>query len=617
MKNAQKDTTAKMSRSDHHWWRTVSTFAPDWWSNRRLVLTAYLASAVAVTANILAPWPLSLVIDKALVGLPLPGPLAALTDGLSTASLIILLAVSYALIEIAGTAGSALEQKLNARAGERMSLRMRDRLLNHVQLLPLSHRTTDRSGEIVLRIVDDVTQFVRLLTKTVPVIVRHLTLALVILGVMFWLEPWLGLFGLGIVIFMAWMARHYVGPLRAASRTRRRCDGDVSGLLQEIMRGLPSIQILGAERRVRERFGRVNARSLQAGVHEVDVAVDMERTMGITKGIAMASIVGVGGLLVSHGNLTIGGLTVAVSYLAQLLRPVAKLNDLASAVTRGLARGDQLVALLDRAPAVQDRPDAVDVGRAEGVIELRDVSFAYPDPTAETTAEGEHGPMLHGVSLRLSPGQLAVLVGPSGSGKSTLLGLLVRLFEPTAGEISLDGVPYHRIRLNSLRAQFAVMLQETHLFSGSVRDALQPVAREASDAELWEALTQVDLADVVRQLTGELDARLGENAVNLSGGQRARLSLARALLVDCPILLLDEPLANVDPDSQQIILDALDRVRNGRTCLAVTHQSALTERADVLLTLSGRQIVADQSPPNVHPLPVTRCVNDGGRNTDE
>jgi ABC-type multidrug transport system fused ATPase/permease subunit len=168
---------------------------------------------------------------------------------------------------------------------------------------------------------------------------------------------------------------------------------------------------------------------------------------------------------------------------------------------------------------------------------------------------------------------------------------LLRLFDPSAGGILLDGVPYSRIRLSCLRAQFATMLQHTHLFSGTLRDCLQPYDRRVSDRELWGTLELVALDRFVAQLPGRLDAVLGEDGMNLSGGQRARLSLARALLLNRPILLLDEPLANVDAASQRIILEAMDRIRVGRTCLAVTHQPELAELADVVLHLEERRIV--------------------------
>jgi ABC-type multidrug transport system fused ATPase/permease subunit len=217
------------------------------------------------------------------------------------------------------------------------------------------------------------------------------------------------------------------------------------------------------------------------------------------------------------------------------------------------------------------------------VLELRDVCFTYGD--SRKTA------VLRGVNLRLVPGQLAVLVGASGAGKSTLVSLLVRLFDPSSGDIRLDGRPLAAYTLRSLRQQIAMMSQDTHLFAGSLREALTPTGERLGDADIWRALALVAMEDAVRGIPGALDAPLGEDGINLSGGQRQRLSLARAFLLDRPILLLDEPTSNVDPESEAIIASALSRMREGRTCLAITHRPSLFDHADVVYRLEAGQIV--------------------------
>jgi ABC-type multidrug transport system fused ATPase/permease subunit len=199
--------------------------------------------------------------------------------------------------------------------------------------------------------------------------------------------------------------------------------------------------------------------------------------------------------------------------------------------------------------------------------------------------------VLRGVNLRLQPGELAMLVGASGAGKSTILSLLVRLFDPTSGEILLDGRPLRSLTVRSLRAQMAMMSQDTHLFAGSLREALTPTGERLPDARIWDALALVAMEDFVRGVPGTLDAPLGEDGVDLSGGQRQRLSLARAFLLDRPILLLDEPTSNVDPESEAVIAAALDRLRRGRTCLAITHRLSLFDRADVAYRLEQGRIV--------------------------
>jgi ABC-type multidrug transport system fused ATPase/permease subunit len=564
----------------------LRAFAPDWWRQRRRLVFSYTFGLLAAGTAVLQPWPLKFLIDNVLGSHPLPTWLADISTGWSTEILVIVLALAVGVIGIAGTLFSAFEKLINARVREGMTADLRKRTLEHIQTLPLSYRTTDLSGELVLRIVDDAANLVRMYCHTAAVLFRHLAIVVATFAAMFWLEPLFGLIGLVAVTALASITLYYARPLRRASRRKRQREGEVAGLAQEIVRGLASTQALGAESRVGATFAGVNASSLEAGVREIKVSVAMERAMGLAKGIAFTLIVGAGALMVVSGDLTIGSLTVGAAYLSQLFRPIAKINELASSITRALARGEQLLSLFQRRTDIRDPEDPVEMERSTGRLELREVSFSYPAPGSGA----EVAPVLRDVSFRLEPGSFTVVLGPSGSGKSTLLSLLLRLFDPSAGEILLDGVPVSRLRLKQLRAQFGVMLQEIHLFAGPLRESLLPVDQKVSDDDMWRVLSQVAMDEFVAALPGGLEANLGENGVNLSGGQRARLSLARALLTDSTILLLDEPLANVDPASQRIILDALAEVRGERTCLVVTHQLALTELADSVLQLSGHEV---------------------------
>ncbi len=565
----------------------LRAFAPALWQNRRALAGSYILGFLAVAVALLAPWPLKILIDSVLGARPMPWWIDQVAAGLSSARMVLILAAATALIALVAALLSAIQRMIDARVRERMALALRDRTLAHAQRLSLMLGTNDRSGELVLRLIDDSRQVVKLLTKSAPLIFRHMTTVLATLAVMGWLDIRVGLLGLAVLVILSWLARHHAEPLAKAAMAKRRAEGAVAGLAQEILRGMTSVRALGAEATVRERFRAGNAESLRAGVDETRFATVMERDMQIASGLAMALVIGVGGLLVVDGELTIGTLTVITAYMLQLLKPVEKINELASAVARGLARGEHLLALLNRVPDIQERPGAIDIVKAEGHLTFDNVSFAYP----ASNPDGAPVPVLEAVNLCLERGSLTVLVGPSGSGKSTLIGLMLRLFDPTHGEIRLDGTPFPDLTLASLRAQFAVMVQDTYLFAGTLREAICTTGMDHTDADLWAALDLVALTDDIRALPDGLDSRLGENAGNLSGGQRARLSLVRALLLDRPFLLLDEPLANVDPASQDIILAALADMRATRTCLAVTHQMALTDQADVVLRLQARRLV--------------------------
>jgi ABC-type multidrug transport system fused ATPase/permease subunit len=574
-------------------WRA---FAPDLRPHRRTLATAYVFRLLSVAAAVVSPWPLKVIIDNVIARRPLPSALHAF-DGLSPEWLVGWLSLFFVAMTSVGAVTGALEKNLSARVRERLTLSLRDRLLAHLQKLPPTFRTNNRSGELVLRLVDDSDLFVRILTKTLPVLFQNVATVLLILSVMLWLDLRLAAFGVVLVPALAAIIRHYSRSLWAAARDKRRHEGKVSGLAQEIVRGLPVIQALGGERQARTRFERRNSKRLRAGVEETRVAVRMEQTLQIAQGFALALMTGAGALLVLRGQLTVGELTVFAAYVAQLLKPIEKLNDLSETAGRGFAGGERLLALLAQEPAVADAPGAVELARARGLVEFRNVWFKYPNEDArEERAEF----VLRGVSMRLEPGRLSVLVGQSGAGKSTIMSLLVRLFDPTSGDVLLDGRPLSEITLRSSRAQVAVMTQDTHLFSGSLRRALVPDGAEPTAEQIWDALALVALDDFVRELPRQLETKLGEDALNLSGGQRQRLSLARAFLLDRPVLLLDEPLANVDDASAAVILRALDSLRATHTCLAITHQTHLLDYADVVYRLEEGRVFAEESAAGRH-----------------
>ena len=565
--------------------RLLKAFGPDLWAHRGLLAWSYFLRTLAIGAALFAPWPLKLIIDDIITSHSMPHLFRGVTPQFRADQMVLLLAGLFLVVTVCGAIANSLEKNISARIRERLTLSIRDRLLGHLQTLAPTFRNDNRSGELVLRLVDDSDLFVRILTKTLPLLFQQFATLVLTLGVMFALDIRLGLLASIVVPVLAVVCRHYSRQLWAASREKRRHEGKVSGLAQEIVRGMPVIQALGGESNARTKFESRNVKRLKAGVEETRVAVRMERTLQIIQGVALAFVTGGGALLALHGQITIGELTLFTAYIAQLLKPIEKLNDLAETSGRGFAGGERLLDLLEQKALVHDSPGAIELRRAVGVIEFRDVWFEYPDSLVS------RGVVLRGIDLRLEPGHLAVLQGESGAGKSTILSLLVRLFDPTAGEIRLDGVPLWQIKLKSLRSQVAIMTQELHLFSGTLRSVLMPTGVSLGEDRLWDALSLVALDEFVRALPHKLDTPLGEDGLNLSGGQRQRLSLARAFLLDRPILLLDEPLANVDAASAAVILKALDRLRAGRTCLAITHESTLLKYADDVYCLKEGRIV--------------------------
>ncbi len=579
----------KRPRDSHRLRQLARAFGPDLWALRWAFVRANAITLAAVVAAALAPWPLKWIID----GLLSPDAWRVLPPSISRLGPeagILALGGVFLTLALIGAVAESSDGVVTARIRERLSFAVRDRMLCHLHLLPPTVRVTHRSGELVLRIVGDVDQFARLWTKTLPLLVKFgATLIITVAGIA-WLSPWMGL-GCAAFLPALWALVHVHGARVAeTSRAKRRREGDVAGVAQEIVRGLPVIQALGATEGARERFAAVSAEGLRAGVVASQAAARFERSFEIARAVVTAGVTVGGALLVVRGWLSVGELTVMCAYIAQLVRPVDKVNELTESVTKGLVAGERLVHLLQEQPLVTDTAGAVDLPRVHGRLELRDVRFSYP------SGDRARAEILHGVTMTLEPGRLTVLLGVSGAGKSTLISLLLRLFDPSSGSITLDGQLLQTATLRSLRSQFAVMTQDLHLFAGTLRQALTLDAGTVDDRRIWEALQFVDLCEFVRGLPGGLDAPLGEDGINMSGGQRQRLSLARAFLLDRPVLLLDEPLANVDAESARLILAALHRFRVGRTCLAITHESTLVAHADVVYRLAQGTVTLEPHP---------------------
>lgn len=566
----------------------MHTFGPELWALRHRFLMANLVTLTAVAANALSPWPLKLLVDALVDGVPASG-VAVSFLGRDPYAYAIGLGGVFLLFSLASAFAESGDGLVTATIRERLSQSLRMRMLTHLQSLPPTIRTTHRSGELVMRLVGDVEHFSRLWTKTLPLLGRLVATTVATTVGIFWLSPWLGAACLVALPALVLVTRARGRRVTHTSRQKRRREGDVAAVAQEIVRGLPVIQAIGATEHASRRFSGASATSLAAGVEASRAAARMERTFEVARAGAMTLVMVGGALLVLRGWLTVGALTALAAYMTQLLRPIDKINTLIEAISRGSIAGERLLALLAVRPAVADAPSPFQVVRSSGRVELRDVWFAYP-------SDGEpRPPVLQGVSLTLEPNGFTVLVGASGAGKSTLVSLLVRVFDPTSGSITLDGRPLPALSLQSVRAQFAVMTQDLHVFAGTLGEALAPDVWSADPTRVWKALALVALDDFVRALPSGLDTPLGEDGVNLSGGQRQRLSLARALLLDRPILVLDEPFANVDTVSAQVILDALQTIRRGRTVLAITHEASLVRHADAVYRLTDGVVHAESA----------------------
>jgi len=331
----------------------------------------------------------------------------------------------------------------------------------------------------------------------------------------------------------------------------------------------------------RRRFSDRNRGNLEANMSTAGVQAVATPTIQMITALGMALILAAGTIQIVNGRLTIGTLVAFVSYLIQFYQPVEDLNRVNQTVQQALAASERIFEFIDEQPDVEEKPGAIDIGRAEGAVRFEDVTFAY-----------EPGkPVLHGLSLETQPGQIVALVGHTGSGKTTSVNLIPRFYDPDEGRITLDGHDVRDLTLSSLRRQIAVVIQETFLFGASIKGNIRYGMLDATDEEIVRAGKQAHAHEFIAQLRDGYDSWAGEGGVLLSRGQRQRIALARAILKDPRILILDEATSDVDTETEVLIQRALETVMEGRTTFVIAHRLSTIRRADQIVVLDHGHLV--------------------------
>jgi ATP-binding cassette, subfamily B, bacterial len=457
---------------------------------------------------------------------------------------------------------------------------IRSDLYEKIQRLPLRWFDTRRTGDIMTRVVEDVTNMERVLIDGVE---QGLIAALQVLGIgifLFFLNPEVAAWATLPVPVLAIGAWFYSTKGRDRYRNQRDAASDLNALLHDNISGVRQIKAYAAETAEHARFNRFSDHLRQTTLRMMRWWAIYSPGMSFLRMTGYVLVLAFGGGAVMKGELTLGDFTKFLLFLSLFYEPIDRLNSLNQMLLSGRAAADRVFEILDS----ENEPNAT-VGaslpdKIRGHVHFEDVSFSYQEQ-----------PTLHGVTLDALPGQTIALVGSTGAGKTTVLSLLARFYEATTGIITIDGVPIDTLAKSSLRESLAYVTQEPFLFNGTVRENLLLSKRDATDDELWTALTAAHAERFVRELPEKLDTNVGERGVKLSGGEKQRLSIARALLRNAPILLLDEATASVDSETERQIQDALDRLMENRTAFVIAHRLSTIQNADRIYVLEKGRVI--------------------------
>jgi len=488
---------------------------------------------------------------------------------------------------------NALRIVLNNTFEQRVIFDLRSDLYSHIQLLPLRWFDNRATGDLMTRVIEDVNSVERVLIDGIEQGVVAILQVMIVVSVMFYLNVKLAL--LALVPFPLLIAGALTYTLTAHRRYRlqRRASSNMNALLHDNLAGVRQIKSFVREREEHARFNRVSDQLRHATLVVMRVWAIYSPSMSMFEAIGALLVLGFGGHAVLTGAMQIGDLVAFLMLTAFLYDPISRLHQLNQLVQAGRAAGERVFEILDEPtePGFEGRRNVAAFKgetslrtpnkRIAGDIRYENVSFSY--------AEGL--PALRHVSFHASPGATIALVGATGAGKSTLVNLLVRFYEFTSGQICIDGKPIREYGLPTLREAIGVVTQESFLFNGSIRENLLMGKPDATDAELWRAVDAANARQFIERLPDRLESVVGERGVKLSVGEKQRLSIARALLKDPPILILDEATASVDTATERLIQGALEHLMANRTSIVIAHRLSTIVHADQILILDHGRII--------------------------
>ena len=549
------------------------------------ILFVFAISLTAIPLALVSPLPIKIIVDNVLGARPLPGYLRIITTDPSQVSAQALVVIAIGIL-VVGTVLTNGQQLLNVwatnKVGNRITLETRARLFRQMQRLSILYHDTKGVTDSTYRVQYDALWLQLLAVDTLPTLVTSVFTVVGMILVMLVLDWELALIALAVAPFMLLFTFVYRQRLRAGWKKVKTSESAAMSGAQESLSASRVVKAFGQEERENEQFFSRYSESARAALKVFVEGGVYNLLMGLVTAVGLAAVlyVGIGHVQSGTGTLTLGGLLIVNYYLTQIYGPLRDVGRRIIDVQKAFAGMDRFLEILDEEPDVKEAPNALQLTRANGRVVFEDVSFSY---------QQEHS-VLQNVSFVLEPGSCLGVVGPTGSGKTTLSSLTLRFFDPTQGKITLDGVDLRQYKVADLRNQFAVVLQDTVLFSTTIAENIRFAKPKASMNEIVTAAKAAHVHEFITSLPDGYDTLVGERGMKLSGGERQRVSIARAFLKDAQILILDEPTSALDINTETAILDSMQDLMRGRTTLMIAHRPSTLRNCDTIVTLKNGRI---------------------------
>jgi ABC-type multidrug transport system fused ATPase/permease subunit len=558
--------------------RAVRYLRPYW----KLACGSIGLTILASLAALLTPWPLKIVVDHVLEQHPISPWLASLPGHLATNRVgLLLFAVVGGLVVALGTnILHVVNNYVNTKIDQFMILDFRSQLFLHAQRMSLAYHDHRRSGMLIY-MINSQGDAPSGLVMTIPMLAES---ALTLVG-MFWISlrmDWqLALVSLAVVPFLYYSVGYYATHIQDRLQGVRCLEGESLAIIHESLSMMRVIVAFGREEHEFRRFRKQTTSAVAARVKVTIRQTIFSLVVNMITAVGSTLVLGLGAYHVIQGKLTVGQMLVVIAYIAAVYKPLETISYTIGSLQDRFISLKNTFQFLDVKPDIKDEPHARAITSASGLIVYEHVNFSYSGRVAT----------LKDISFEAKPGQIIGIVGPTGAGKSTLVSLLPRFYDPRGGRILLDGQDIRELTLKSLRQQVSIVLQEPLLFSGTITDNIRYGRLEASENEIVEAAKAANAHDFIMRLPQKYQTILGERGAAISGGERQRISVARAFLKNAPILILDEPTSSVDSKTEAVILDALDRLMLGRTTFMIAHRLSTLHNADLVLVLNHGELV--------------------------